>query len=63
METTSWDPGYMRVKTALTNLTPVNDSCVRALALAITFNNSITNEEKSYQDPVLIKKTDLKKML
>ena len=33
---------YEQVKTAVTKLTPVNDSCERALALATKFNGSIT---------------------
>ena len=39
------NPAYEQVKTAVTNLTPVNDSCERALAFATKSNGSITKDE------------------
>ena len=55
------------------NLTPVNDSCERALALATTYNGNIARDEESYQELVLVvedhrtifklkKKSDLKNL-
>ena len=65
------NPAYEQVKTAVTNLTSVNDSCERALALATKLNGSITKDEESYQELVFVvedhcrkfkleKKSDLK---
>ena len=34
----------------LNNLTPVNNSCERALGLATTFNGMITKDETSFQE-------------
>ena len=48
------NPAYEQVKTAVENLTPVNDSCERALALATKFNGSITKDEESYWELVLV---------
>ena len=67
-------PEFKKVKEALNNLTPVNDSCERALALATTFNGVITKDETSFQELVLVvdshrkkfkleKKKDLKKLM
>ena len=36
------------------NLTLVNDSCERALALATKFNSSITKDDESYWELVLV---------
>ena len=68
------NPAYEQVKTAVTNLTPVSDYCKRVLALATKFNGSITKDEESYQELVLVveyhcrkfkleKKSDLKKCM
>ena len=67
-------PEFNKVKEALNNLTPVNDNCERALALATTFNGMITKDETSFQELVLVvdshrkkfklqKKKDLKKLM
>ena len=40
-------PEYDTVKTALKNLSPINDSSERALALAIRLNTNITRDEES----------------
>ena len=66
-------PEYEQVKSAVMNLTPVNDSCERALALATTYNGNIARDEESYQELVLVvedhrtifklkKKSDLKNL-
>ena len=64
---------FQQIRRALKNLTPLNDSCERALALATTFNGKITKDEASFQDLLLVveahrkkfnlqKKKDLKKL-
>ena len=66
-------PEYDAAKSALSNLSAVNDSCERALALATKFNGNITKDEDSFQELVLAveahrktfnlqKKSDLKKL-
>ena len=40
-------PEYMQVKMALKNLTPLNDSCETAEALATHFNHLIIRDEES----------------
>ena len=52
---------FQQVKAALKNLSPVNDSCERALALATTFNGLITKDEESYQELVLVVEAHRKK--
>ena len=47
-------PEYNTVKTALKNLSPLNDSSERALALAIRLNTNITKDEESYQELVQV---------
>ena len=47
-------PEYDTVKTALKNLSPLNDSSERALALAIRLNTNITRDEESYQELVQV---------
>lgn len=42
-------PEYAAVKTALSNLSPLNDSAERALSLTTTYNTKITQSESSYQ--------------
>ena len=56
------NPAYEQVKTAVKNLTPVNDSCERALALATKFNGSITKDEESYQELVLVVEDHCRKL-
>ena len=43
-------PEYEAAKSALSNLSAVNDSCERALALATKFNGIITKDEESFQE-------------
>ena len=47
----------------MSNLTPDNDSCERTLALATTFNGSITNDEESYQELVLVVEDHCRKFI
>ena len=69
----STSPEFEKIEGALNNLTPLNDSCERALALATTFNGIITEDETTFQELVLIvdshrkkyklqRKKDLKKL-
>ena len=41
-------PEYIKIEMALKNLTPINDSSERALALAAKFNGHITRDEEQY---------------
>ena len=70
----STSPEFEKIKGALNNLTLLNDSCERALALATTFNGIITKDETTFQELVLIvdshrkkyklqRKKDFKKLL
>ena len=70
----STSPEFEKIKESLNNLTPLNDSCERALALATTFNGIITKDETTFQELVLIvdshrkkyklqRKKDLKKLM
>ena len=47
-------PEYDTVKTALKNLSPINDSSERTLALAIRLNTNITRDEESFQELVQV---------
>ena len=55
-------------------MTPINDSCERALALTTSYNGTLTRDEESYQHMMLVvehhrkkyglfKKSDLKRVL
>ena len=54
-------PEYVAVKNALKNLTPINDSAERALALATTYNTHITRDESSYQELLQVVEAHRKK--
>ena len=54
-------PQYEAAKAALKGLIPLNDSCERALALATTLNGTITRDEASYQDLILVVEAHRKK--
>ncbi len=54
-------PQYEAEKAALKGLIPLNDSCERALALATTLNGTITRDEASYQDLILVVEAHRKK--
>ena len=43
-------PEYTAAKNSLKNITPLNDSAERALALATRVNSHITRDEQSYQE-------------
>ena len=47
-------PEYDTVKTALKNMSPLNDSSERALALAIRLNTNITRDDETYQELVQV---------
>ena len=47
-------PDYFTTAAALENLSPLNDSCERALALAIIVNGKMTRTESSFQELVLV---------
>ena len=54
-------PEYIKIKMTLKNLTPINESCERALALATKFNGHITRDEQQYQNLVLVIEAHRKK--
>ena len=54
-------PEYIKIEMALKNLTPINESCERALALATKFNGHITRDEEQYQNLVLVVEAHRKK--
>ena len=67
-------PDYDVTEAVLMNLTPLNDSCERSLALATLVNGKMTRTESSYQELLLVvekhrkmftltTKEDLKKLL
>ena len=47
-------PHFSTLKSAISNLHPVNDSSEIALAMATSFNWRITRDEESYQDMMLV---------
>ena len=47
-------PEFSMIQSALKNLTPINDSAERALALATRLNTRITRTEASYQELMLV---------
>ena len=50
-----WEtPHFSTLKSAISNLHPVNDSSEIALAMATSFNGRITRDEESYQDMMLV---------
>ena len=54
-------PEYIKIEMALKNLTPINNSCERALALATKFNGHMTRDEEQYQNLVLVVEAHRKK--
>ena len=54
-------PEYKQVKAAMMNLSPINDSGERALALATKFSGNITRNEDSFQELVLVVEAHCKK--
>ena len=55
-------PDFNQIRKALKTLTPLNDSCELALALATTFNEKITKDEASFQDLLLVVEAHRKKL-
>ena len=47
-------PDYFTTAAALENLSPLNDSCERTLALATIVNGKMTRTESSFQELVLV---------
>ena len=43
-------PEYLSVKKSIMNLSPLNDSCERALGMATRFNSKITRTEKGFEE-------------
>ena len=54
-------PEFTAAKNSLKNLTPINDSAERALALATRFNTHITRDEESYQELLQVVEAHRKK--
>ncbi|KAL5250683.1 hypothetical protein ACHWQZ_G016425 [Mnemiopsis leidyi] len=47
-------PEYVTLGTALKNLSPINDSCERALGLVTRLNTKITRDEDSFQELIQV---------
>ena len=56
----SLQPEYQQVKAAVKNLTTINDCSERALALATAYSGTMTKDDCSFQDLVLIVETHRK---
>ena len=56
-------PEYDAARQKLKNLTPINDSSERALALATRYNTHITRDEASYQELIQVVEAHRKKYL
>ena len=54
-------PEYTAVKSSLGNLSPLNDSCERALGLATRLNTHITRDEESFQELIQVVEAHQKK--
>ena len=54
-------PEYQLMRTALRNLSPINDSCERALGLGTRLNTKITRNEDSFQELIQVVKAHQKK--
>ena len=54
-------PEYTAVKTSLRNLSPINDSCERALGLATRINTHVTRDETSFQELIQVVEAHQKK--
>ena len=52
---------YEKMKTALRDLSPLNDSCERALGLVTTINTKMTRDETSFQELVQVVEAHRKK--
>jgi hypothetical protein len=47
-------PEFSRIQTTLKNLSPLNDSCERALGLVTRLNSNITRNEYSFQELIQV---------
>ena len=54
-------PEYAAVKSSLRNLSPINDSCERALGLATRINTHVTRDETSFQELIQVVEAHQKK--
>ena len=52
---------YDAVKKNISNLCPLNDSCERALGLAIRINTNITRKEEGFEELIQVVKAHCKK--
>lgn len=52
---------YTAVKSSLRNLSPINDSCERALGLAYRINTHVTRDETSFQELIQVVEAHHKK--
>ena len=52
---------YEKMKTALSNLSPLNDSCERALGLVTTINTRMTRDEATFQELIQVVEAHRKK--
>ena len=54
-------PEYQLMRTALRNLSPINDSCERALGVVTRLNTKITRNEDSFQELIQVVEAHQKK--
>ena len=57
----STSPHYEKMKTALGDLSPLNNSCERALGLVTTINTKMTRDETSFEELIQVVETHRKK--
>ena len=57
----STSPHYEKMKTALGDLSPLNDSCERALGLVTTINTKMTRDETSFEELIQVVEAHRKK--
>ena len=63
LQHTDWhlQPEYVAAKNSLRNLSPLNDSCERALGLVTRLNTHITRNEESFQELIQVVEAHQKK--
>jgi hypothetical protein len=52
---------FLKMRSALKNLSPLNDSCERALGLVTRLNTKITRDEESFQELIQVVEAHQKK--
>ena len=57
----STSPHYEKMKTALGDLSPLKDSCERALGLVTTINTKMTRDETSFEELIQVVEAHRKK--